>query len=59
MVSVWRLLRKELALTSYSFESTFFQVVSEYEEIHLIHGFNAGDAPADSHVSVPDSDPVV
>ena len=26
VLSVWRLLKKELALTSYSFESTFFQV---------------------------------
>ncbi|CAI8031969.1 DNA polymerase zeta catalytic subunit [Geodia barretti] len=29
VVSVWRLLRKELALTSYSFESTFFQVMHQ------------------------------
>ena len=28
-INVWRVLRKELALTSYSFESTVFQVLHQ------------------------------
>ena len=37
VVSVWRLMRKELALTSYSFENTYFQVVMAI--IHRLYNY--------------------